>query len=133
MLMVAPRGSKVQVKIIGTYKDKNMEYDVVNILTTVGTEESIYTTQADGTTPLHITKMTSEGISPMMTGKHAKEHPELLKQKWGIRTGKVTVARGIYSKEYSKTQTQEQKDRSATKAKLAKILTEAKDNNKDCK
>lgn len=93
-------GSDVKVKVVGHYKDNDMEYRTVEITV----DGKTHTKQPSGTT-LHITDYINKenGIKPFMTGKHATENPSLVKKASGTLSGTVSVAMGKYNSKFDKT------------------------------
>jgi len=86
-LIPGTEGDTVSVKVVGTYKDSDMEYDVVEVTLSDGT---VLTEQPSGT-PFHITKYVNKdnGIKPFMTGAHAKANPDAVKE---VTDGEVSEA-----------------------------------------
>ena len=78
--MPGKEGSKVDIKVVGHYKDADMEYRTVEITV----DGKTYTKQPSGTT-LHITDYVNKenGIKPFMTGKHATDNPTLVTKATG--------------------------------------------------
>jgi len=66
-------GQEVYVIQKGYYKDKDIEADIVDIYTEpIG--HPVMSLQSDGITPLHITRLTSNGVPPVQAGIRAREN-----------------------------------------------------------
>ena len=98
-----PVGETGDIKVVGKYKDSDMNYLVVEITDSNGVK---HTTQPGSETPLHITLSVNKdnGIKPFMTGQHAKKGI-YTKVDGNNYTGSVNVIKGKYNIKYDKTAT----------------------------
>lgn len=94
------QGKKAVVKVVGTYKDSLMEYDVVEITV----DGKTYTHQPSGI-PLHITKYVNKekNIKPFMTGQHAKKGKFTTVAKGAKYAGTSNTFMGKYNPKFDKT------------------------------